>query len=65
MCSLFGSFDGVDLFKQIVEATEKFSDKHCIDTGGYGSVYKARLPTFEIFAVKKIHLIEDEYFVKD
>jgi serine/threonine protein kinase len=58
-------FDGADLFKQIVEATENFSDKHCIGTGGYGSVYKARLPTCEIFAVKKIHLIEDEYFVNE
>ncbi|KAM0834990.1 hypothetical protein ACQ4PT_063225 [Festuca glaucescens] len=56
-------FDGVELFKQIVEATGNFSDKHCIGTGGYGSVYKARLPTCEIFAVKKINLIEDEYFV--
>ncbi|KAI4968966.1 hypothetical protein ZWY2020_046296 [Hordeum vulgare] len=54
------SFDGANVFKQIVEATNSFSIIHCIGTGGYGSVYKARLPTSEIFAVKKIHMIEDE-----
>jgi hypothetical protein len=54
------SFDGANMFKQIVEATDNFSMMHCIGTGGYGSVYKARLKTCEIFAVKKINVIEDE-----
>jgi hypothetical protein len=54
------SFDGANVFKQIVEATNDFSEIHCIGTGGYGSVYKATLATCEIFAVKKIHMIEDE-----
>lgn len=48
------------MFKQIVEATNNFSEIHLIGTGGYGSVYKATLSTGEIFAVKKIHTIEDE-----
>jgi hypothetical protein len=43
------SFDGTDVFKQIVEATDNFSEVHCIGTGGYGSVYKAILATCEIF----------------
>uniref|UniRef100_A0A8I6WW39 non-specific serine/threonine protein kinase n=1 Tax=Hordeum vulgare subsp. vulgare TaxID=112509 RepID=A0A8I6WW39_HORVV len=59
------SFDGADVFKQIVEATNDFSNIHCIGTGGYGSVYKARLATSEIFAVKKIHMIKDECRVNE
>ncbi|XP_048548670.1 MDIS1-interacting receptor like kinase 2-like [Triticum urartu] len=58
--SIWG-FDGANVFMQIVEATNNFSEMHCIGTGGYGSVYKARLPTCEIFAVKRIHVIEDEH----
>uniref|UniRef100_A0A453AA10 non-specific serine/threonine protein kinase n=1 Tax=Aegilops tauschii subsp. strangulata TaxID=200361 RepID=A0A453AA10_AEGTS len=58
------SFDGANVFKQIVEATNDFSEIHCIGTGGYGSVYKARLPTSEIFAVKKMCVIEDESCAK-
>jgi tRNA A-37 threonylcarbamoyl transferase component Bud32 len=54
------SFDGANMFKRIIEATDNFSEAHCIGTGGYGSVYKARLTKCEIFAVKKIHVIEDE-----
>lgn len=60
--NLFGiwNFDGEDVYKKIVEATENFSDTHCIGIGGNGSVYKAVLPTREIFAVKKIHVMEDD-----
>ncbi|XP_044970356.1 MDIS1-interacting receptor like kinase 2-like [Hordeum vulgare subsp. vulgare] len=54
------SFDGANVFKQIVEATNNFSKIHCIGTGGYGSTYKATLATCEIFAVKKIHMVDDE-----
>jgi len=59
------SFDGANVFGQIVEATNDFSEMHCIGTGGYGSVYKARLATCEIFAVKKIHMIEDDCCVNE
>ncbi|KAI4991539.1 hypothetical protein ZWY2020_039925 [Hordeum vulgare] len=54
------NFDGEDVYKQIIEATKRFSDAHCIGTGGSGSVYRAQLPTGEIFAVKKIHTMEDD-----
>ncbi|XP_044400943.1 MDIS1-interacting receptor like kinase 2-like [Triticum aestivum] len=54
------NFDGQDLYKKIVDATENFGDSHCIGTGGSGSVYRAELPSGEIFAVKKIHLMEDD-----
>uniref|UniRef100_A0A453GZU7 non-specific serine/threonine protein kinase n=1 Tax=Aegilops tauschii subsp. strangulata TaxID=200361 RepID=A0A453GZU7_AEGTS len=59
------SFDGANLFKKIMEATNDFSKVHCIGTGGYGSVYKAKLATCEVFAVKKIHMIEDECCVNE
>lgn len=54
------NFDGQDLYKKIVDATENFGDSHCIGSGGSGSVYRAELPSGEIFAVKKIHLMEDD-----
>ncbi|KAM3393554.1 hypothetical protein ACQJBY_014338 [Aegilops geniculata] len=59
------NFDGGDVFKQIVEATNDFSDIHCIGAGGYGSIYKARLATSETFAVKKIHMMEDDCCMKE
>jgi serine/threonine protein kinase len=60
--SLFAiwNFRGQDVYKKIVDATENFSDTHCIGNGGHGSVYRALLPTGEIFAVKKIHMVEDD-----
>jgi hypothetical protein len=54
------NFHGQDVYKKIVDATENFSDTHCIGNGGHGSVYRALLPTGEIFAVKKIHMVEDD-----
>ncbi|KAM3196918.1 hypothetical protein ACQJBY_072547 [Aegilops geniculata] len=54
------NFDGEDVYKKIVDATDNFSNVHCIGTGGNGSVYKAQLRTGEIFAVKRIHVGEDD-----
>ncbi|KAM0895201.1 hypothetical protein ACQ4PT_023974 [Festuca glaucescens] len=54
------NFHGQDVYKEIFDATENFSDTHCIGNGGHGSVYRALLPTGEIFAVKKIHMVEDD-----
>ncbi|XBI84533.1 hypothetical protein VPH35_092825 [Triticum aestivum] len=54
------NFHGGDMYRQIVDATENFSDAHCIGIGSSGSIYRAHLPTCEIFAVKKIHTIEDD-----
>ncbi|XP_058076419.1 MDIS1-interacting receptor like kinase 2-like [Magnolia sinica] len=52
------NYDGIVVFKDIVEATEGFDDKYCIGTGGYGKVYKANLPTGQVVAVKKLHPLE-------
>ncbi|KAF6174151.1 hypothetical protein GIB67_033683 [Kingdonia uniflora] len=44
------NYDGSIVYEDIIEATENFSPEHCIGTGGYGSVYKAKLPTGQIFS---------------
>nr|AMM42982.1 LRR-RLK [Vernicia montana] len=46
-------------FEDIVTATENFDEKHSIGRGGQGSVYKAILPSGDIFAVKRLHPSED------
>ncbi|KAK0597854.1 hypothetical protein LWI29_029226 [Acer saccharum] len=44
----------------LIEATEDFNIKFCIGTGGYGSVYRAKLPNGDVFALKKLHSREWE-----
>ncbi|PKI36143.1 hypothetical protein CRG98_043467 [Punica granatum] len=53
------SYDGVIMYENIIEATEEFDSKYCIGSGAYGSVYKARLSTNQIVAVKKFHILPD------
>ncbi|XP_058082464.1 MDIS1-interacting receptor like kinase 2-like [Magnolia sinica] len=52
------NYDGIAVFEDIVEATYSFDDKFCIETGGYGKVYKANLPTGQVVAVTKLHSFE-------
>ncbi|KAK1575699.1 hypothetical protein Q3G72_007686 [Acer saccharum] len=47
--------DGNILYSDIIKATDNFDDKYCIGKGGYGSVYKTKLPSESIVAVKKLH----------
>ncbi|KAK0578685.1 hypothetical protein LWI29_014408 [Acer saccharum] len=54
------NFDGNIAFEDIIEATEDFDIKYCIGTGGYGSVYRAHLPSGKIVALKKFHHSEFE-----
>ncbi|KAI4974545.1 hypothetical protein ZWY2020_047825 [Hordeum vulgare] len=54
------NFDGEDVYKKIVDATNNFSNAHCIGSGGNGSVYRVQLSTGELFAVKKLHRVEDD-----
>ncbi|KAL5823470.1 hypothetical protein ACOSQ4_021370 [Xanthoceras sorbifolium] len=49
------NYDGKIAFEDIIEATEGFDIKYCIGTGGYGSVYRAHLPSGKIVALKKLH----------
>ncbi|KAJ8759813.1 hypothetical protein K2173_009914 [Erythroxylum novogranatense] len=54
------SYDGKMVYGSIVDATERFDSKFCIGEGGYGSVYRAELPTGQVVAVKKLHSQLDE-----
>ncbi|KAF8029398.1 hypothetical protein BT93_E1948 [Corymbia citriodora subsp. variegata] len=54
------NYDGRIAYEDIINATEDFDLKYCIGTGGYGSVYKARLPNGKVVALKKLHRLEAE-----
>ncbi|KAK1354103.1 putative leucine-rich repeat receptor-like protein kinase [Heracleum sosnowskyi] len=54
------NYDGNVAFEDIIRATKNFDIKYCIGTGGYGSVYKAKLPTGKTVALKKLHRLEAE-----
>lgn len=51
------SYDGKMVYESIIQALEDFDSKHIVGVGGYGTVYKANLPT-NVLAVKKIHAPE-------
>ncbi|CAL0309783.1 unnamed protein product [Lupinus luteus] len=51
-------------FSDILEATKDFNEMYCIGKGGFGSVYKAELPTGEIFAVKRLNIIDSDKIPK-
>ncbi|KAL5834490.1 hypothetical protein ACOSQ4_013987 [Xanthoceras sorbifolium] len=48
-------FDGRILYADIIKATNNFDAMYCIGKGGHGSVYKTKLPSSDIVAVKKLH----------
>ncbi|XP_062150248.1 MDIS1-interacting receptor like kinase 2-like isoform X2 [Alnus glutinosa] len=54
------NYDGHIAYEDIIEATEDFDIKYCIGVGGYGSVYKAKLPCGKVIALKKLHRLEAE-----
>ncbi|KAG2391094.1 MDIS1-interacting receptor like kinase [Vigna angularis] len=54
------SYDGKLVYENIIEATENFDDRYLIGVGGSASVYRAKLPTGQTVAVKKIHAAPDE-----
>ncbi|GAY66094.1 hypothetical protein CUMW_245990 [Citrus unshiu] len=49
------NFEGKLLYDEIVRATNDFDAEYCIGNGGHGSVYRAKLPSGEVVAVKKFH----------
>ncbi|XP_034684080.1 MDIS1-interacting receptor like kinase 2-like [Vitis riparia] len=53
-------YDGKIAYEDIIEATEDFDIKYCIGTGGYGSVYRAKLTNGKEVALKKLHTFEIE-----
>ncbi|KAK7276523.1 hypothetical protein RIF29_17663 [Crotalaria pallida] len=48
------SHNGKIKFEDIIAATEEFDDKYTIGVGGTGAVYKAKLKTGQVVAVKKL-----------
>ncbi|KAK9019363.1 hypothetical protein V6N11_053887 [Hibiscus sabdariffa] len=54
------NFDGRIAFEDIIKATNDFDIRYCVGTGGYGSVYRAQLPSGKIVALKKLHRREAE-----
>ncbi|XP_047974642.1 MDIS1-interacting receptor like kinase 2-like [Salvia hispanica] len=54
------NFDGNMAYQDIIEATQDFDFKYCIGTGAYGSVYRAKLPSGRVVAVKKLHRFEGD-----
>ncbi|XP_039155511.1 MDIS1-interacting receptor like kinase 2-like [Eucalyptus grandis] len=52
------NYDGRIAYEDIINATEDFDLKYCIGTGGYGSVYRVRLPNGKVVALKKLHRLE-------
>lgn len=54
------NYDGTIAYEDFINATNNFDLKYCIGTGGYGSVYEAKLPNGKTFALKKLHRYEAE-----
>ncbi|XP_047167182.1 MDIS1-interacting receptor like kinase 2-like [Vigna umbellata] len=48
--------DGKFSFSDLVKATDDFNDKYCVGKGGFGSVYRAQLPTGQVVAVKRLNI---------
>ncbi|KAM7461181.1 hypothetical protein LguiA_029302 [Lonicera macranthoides] len=59
MCSIW-NYDGTIAYKDIIRSTNDFDIEHCIGTCGYGSVYRAQLPSGKVVALKKLHRFEVE-----
>ncbi|GJX37671.1 kinase RLK-Pelle-LRR-XI-1 family protein [Tanacetum coccineum] len=57
VCTIM-NYDGTIAYEDFITATEDFDLKYCIGTGGYGSVYEAKLPSGQTFALKKLHRYE-------
>ncbi|CAI9116314.1 OLC1v1017426C1 [Oldenlandia corymbosa var. corymbosa] len=51
--------DGKEMYRQILKATDDFDARFCIGEGGYGRVYKAKLPSGNVVAVKKLHPVSE------
>ncbi|KAF8768532.1 hypothetical protein HU200_007542 [Digitaria exilis] len=54
------NFDGKLAFEDIINATENFSERYIVGSGGYGTVYKVQLQDGRSVAVKKLHETEEE-----
>nr|GMD95592.1 MDIS1-interacting receptor like kinase 2-like isoform X2 [Ipomoea batatas] len=53
--SISSSIDGKALYLDILRATKDFNEMYRIGEGQFGTVYKAKIPSAETVAVKKLH----------
>uniref|UniRef100_A0A2N9F9Q1 non-specific serine/threonine protein kinase n=1 Tax=Fagus sylvatica TaxID=28930 RepID=A0A2N9F9Q1_FAGSY len=51
---MISTFDGRILYEEIIKATNAFDSIQCVGEGGHGRVYKAKLPSGDVVAVKKL-----------
>ncbi|XP_076910631.1 uncharacterized protein LOC143568340 [Bidens hawaiensis] len=49
------TFNGREIYDEIVTRTEEFNEAYCIGIGGCGSVYKVKLSSGDTVAVKRLH----------
>ncbi|KAJ0800736.1 putative protein kinase RLK-Pelle-LRR-XI-1 family [Helianthus annuus] len=49
------TFNGKETYNEILNRTEEFNKAYCIGMGGCGSVYKVKLASGDVLAVKKLH----------
>ncbi|KAI8533904.1 hypothetical protein RHMOL_Rhmol10G0046700 [Rhododendron molle] len=54
------NYNGGIAYEDMIKATNDFDIQYCIGTGGYGSVYRAQLPSRKVVALKKLHRFEGE-----
>ena len=54
------NFDGKLAFEDINAATENFSERYIVGSGGYGIVYKAHLQGGRLVEVKKLHQTDEQ-----
>jgi serine/threonine protein kinase len=64
------NFDGKLAFEDIIRATENFSERYVVGSGGCGTVYKVQLQGGRLVAVKKLHetgedVTEEERFMSE
>lgn len=53
-------YDGKLVYDDIIRATENFDERYCIGAGGSGKVYKAEMPSGEVFAIKKLNFWDSD-----